>query len=86
MSRGGFERLYVNDKRGIGAFVRQDEQNLIVVIVNASSSGRTVILPVEGLGWTDGSIHRDVLSGGSWSTNRGAINLALAPFSGVWLV
>lgn len=86
LRRGNFQRIFLDDSRGICAFMRSLGEEKIVAVYNASATRRTLHLPVMKIDWPDGRIIRDLLSSGEYIVAGDVVNISLEPWSGQWLV
>jgi cyclomaltodextrinase / maltogenic alpha-amylase / neopullulanase len=86
MKKGNFEVCTWDDQTNICAFVRRTNLEIALVVINLSSVPCTVMLPVVGLGWLDGSIHHNVLNGQPLTIENGNLKLELFPMNGGWII
>jgi cyclomaltodextrinase len=68
------------------AFMRDDDANRIVVVINNDQAARTVELPLGSVGLADGTRLTDRLNGGEYTVAGGAVSISLAPLKGAILV
>lgn len=67
------------------AFGRRLGEERILVILNASSSGRYLQLDVGKLGWQDDRILQDMLNANEYRVSDQGIEIELQPWSGYWI-
>jgi glycosidase len=81
---GTFQSILADGK--VYAFVRQDADNRIVVILNNECRPKTVRLSLRRYGFPDVTRFKDVLNGRSWTSGKGQLRMTLNPLSGAVLV
>ncbi len=85
LRRGSYKRLFTDDSRGCFAFGRALGDEKVLVVMNASSTRRSLRIPVNELGWADGHIVQNMLGPGEYYVEGTLLSLALDPWSGIWL-
>jgi len=85
LRRGDFDALPVPHSQGVYAFARRHGDEAAVVAINPFGGTRSTRVPVESLGWLDGSEVIDVLTGKRRGVEEAAVRLRLAPYSGALL-
>lgn len=85
LRRGSYQTLYVGEEDGVMAFGRRLGEERILVILNASSSGRYLQLDVGKLGWQDGRILQDMLNANEYRLSDQGIEIDIQPWSGYWI-
>ncbi|MBS3750950.1 MAG: alpha-glucosidase C-terminal domain-containing protein, partial [Anaerolineales bacterium] len=85
LRRGSYQTLYVREEDGVMAFGRRLGEERILVILNASSSGRYLQLDVGKLGWQDDRILQDMLNANEYRVSDQGIEIELQPWSGYWI-
>jgi len=85
LRRGDYLHLLTDDRRHCYAFARILGDDKILVLLNASSSRRNLVLPVSILGWNVGRIVNNLLGKDEYLVHDDGITLSLPPWSGVWL-
>lgn len=84
--RGGtYQEILVDGKKNGYSFARTQAEESLLVVLNTGDTRRNFHLPVEKLGWNDGQIVRDVLSGGEFKVSNSGLNIAVGPWQGFWL-
>jgi|GEM_PF-853086 len=79
--RGGeMETLLVDDTNHLYSFIRYDDSETIVVVLNNQEGGRTAVVPVAGY-LTNGTVLTDTLNWGLLTVVDGAITV---PVAGRW--
>jgi glycosidase len=85
MRRGDFRCLLTDDRRSCYAFARTLGDEKVLVVMNASPTPRHLRIPVEGLGWQDGMILRNLLGREEYIISGKSVLITLSPWSGVWV-
>ncbi len=85
LRRGDFRRVAFNPEQGYYAFARLLPEEQILVVMNASDKNVEVSVPVKELGWADGRVVRDALSGPEYVVVEGVIKLGVAKQSGMMI-
>lgn len=85
LRRGEFKKIFLKPDRGGYAFSRNLGDQSVLVAVNASQVRRHYKIPVESLGWQDGRILRDLVSGEEVIVSGDRIVLTLEPWTGCWM-
>lgn len=85
LRRGTYQTLHADDQRGIFAFGRKLGEVGFLGVLNASSSRTHMQIRVDDLGWSEGRIVRDLLSGEEYDVAGDKINLNLPLWSGRWI-
>jgi cyclomaltodextrinase len=85
LRRGDYQRVLADDDTGAFAFARRWEGESVAVVLNASDSTRTLVLPASSLGWRDGETVVDALRGGRRAVSGGQVRLRLPAYEGVLL-
>ncbi len=85
LRRGDYQRVLADDDTGAFAFARRWEAESVAVVLNASDSTRTLVLPASSLGWRDGETVVDALRGGRRAVSGGQVRLRLPAYEGVLL-
>jgi len=85
LRRGDFVPIPVPAAQGVVAFGRRLGADALALVVNPSEATRTANIPVDPLGWPEGSDLVDVLKGTHRRVEQKAVRLRLAPLSGVLL-
>ena len=85
LRRGNFTKILSDDSRNCAAFARTLGQEKILVVVNASSTKRTIRLPVGELGFEDGYILHNLIGEGDFIVSGADLPLALPARGGLLL-
>jgi cyclomaltodextrinase len=85
LRRGDYQRLFVDDRRGIYAFTRSLGSETILIVMNASPSRRYLRLPITRLKWNDGRILHNLLGKEEYLVSGDTLLLSLSPWVGVWI-
>ncbi len=85
LRRGNMVRLLADDKRGVFVFARTLGVEQVVIALNASSTHRTIRIPVEGLNMPDGQIVHNLVGAGEYFISGTTLTVSLEPWSGAWL-
>lgn len=85
LRRGDYQRLFLDDRRGVYAFTRRLGSEIILIAMNTSPSRRTVRLPVAGLNWRDGQILHNILGKEEYLVSGDTLVISLSPWVGVWI-
>ncbi len=85
LRRGDFQRLLVDDVRGVYAFSRGLEDEKVVVVMNTSTTRRNLHIPVKTLGWKDGQIVHNLLDEGEFIVSGDDLTAVVNPWSGMWI-
>ena len=83
--RTGDFRTVLTEGR-VYSYLREDEANRIVVVLNGDTAAREVSLDLGKLGFVDGAAFRDELGGEAYAMTGGTLKIALAPLMGAVLV
>lgn len=81
---GSFETVLTEGK--VYAYLREDDSDRIVVVLNNDELGRTVRLPLGGFGFAQAAAFTDVLNAGVYTAEAGTLTIELDPLSGAVLV
>jgi glycosidase len=81
---GRFETVLTEGK--VYAFLREDENERIVVVLNNEEAGRRVELPLSSFRFEEGTRFVDELGGGEFTLRHGRLSLRLEGLSGAILV
>ena len=82
---GSFMTLVVDDADDLYAYGRFNANHRIAVVLNAGASPQSVSVPVGELSMTNGSTVRDLLAGGVYTVEQGAVTVSVPADSGVIL-
>jgi glycosidase len=85
MRRGDYRRIYTDDRRHCYAFARRLGDEKILIVMNASPTPRHMRVPVEELGWTDGTIVRSLLGRDEYIISGNSVVINLPAWGGVWV-
>lgn len=85
LRRGEFKQTFLNPERGGYAFSRILGSRAVLIAVNASPVRRHYKIPVDSLGWQDGRILRDLLTGEEVIVSGDRILITLEPWTGGWI-
>ncbi len=85
LRRGSYLRLLADDARGCLAFARVLGDEKVVVALNASSTRRSLKIPVASLGMPDGHILQNLLGPGEYYVTGTELGVILEPWTGLWL-
>jgi len=86
---GSRTTLHIHNTNGTYAYRRTDANANVVVALNNSDSSRSMTIPNQSgasLGWANGTVVRDALSGVTYTVSNGAINVNLSAMQGMILV
>ncbi|MFN8550926.1 MAG: glycoside hydrolase family 13 protein [Candidatus Obscuribacterales bacterium] len=83
---GSFITLKVDDDKSVFVFGRFDKQNRIAVVLNNSSSDKSVAVPLNRLDIPDGAVVKDVLNGTIYQVHSGNISITVPGHYGAILV
>lgn len=89
LRRGDRVSLYRHNDDGTFAYRRTDGSGSVLVALNNSSAGRSLNIPnLSGasLGWSDGTILEDKLSGQTYTVSDGHVTVNLSALQGAILV
>jgi alpha-glucosidase len=86
LSTGSFITLLTDDASGVYSYGRMDASNRVAVILNNSSSGRTVTIPAYQLSMTDGSVVTDKLTENTYQVQNGQLTVTVPAYNGAVLV
>ena len=81
---GTYQRVWVDEGMRGYAFVRQVDGEGVLVVLNASDKPMKTEIPVDGLGWKDGSV-TDLIQGGEFKVEGARLHVELPGYGGVWL-
>lgn len=81
---GRFETVLTDGR--VYSYLREDDKNRIVVVLNNEGSAREIELAVGDFRFSDGTRFTDALSGGSYTVKAGLVSLNLEGLSGAILV
>jgi len=81
---GSFATVLTKGK--VYSFVRSDEANRIVVVLNNELTPQTAELPLGSFGFADGASLVDRLNGGEYRVASGVVSVKLPPLKGAVLV
>ncbi|HEY9854381.1 MAG TPA: alpha-amylase family glycosyl hydrolase, partial [Stenomitos sp.] len=82
---GSFRGLRRHNDLGLYAYVREDKQNKVVVMLNNSNANRQWDLDVSSV-YADGTPLKDALTGQSYTVKGGDVPLTLRPKQGLVLI
>lgn len=85
LRRGSLQSILVDDARSCCAFLRQLGDERLLVVINSSSNRRQLHLPVEKLGWKDGTIVHNLLDSNEMTVSAGSLLVTIPPLSGMWV-
>jgi len=85
LRRGNFTKILNDDSRSCTAFARTLGQEKILVVVNASSTKRTIRLPVGELSFEDGHVLHNLIGEGDFIVSGADLPLALPAWGGLLL-
>ncbi|MEA3351499.1 MAG: glycoside hydrolase family 13 protein [Chloroflexota bacterium] len=85
LRRGEYQHVFIDRKRCTYAFARVLGDEVVLVVLNASSSRRHLRLPVDALGWNDGRIVRDLLGTKEYIVSGDELIVTLKPWGGIWV-
>jgi cyclomaltodextrinase / maltogenic alpha-amylase / neopullulanase len=81
---GDYQRVWVDEGQRGYAFARQAGDETVLVALNASDKPMQAEVPVDVVGWKDGSV-KDLIHGGNYEIEGGRLRIELASYDGVWL-
>jgi glycosidase len=84
MRRGNYKRIFTDDRKRCYAFARTLGDEKILVVMNASASKHSLILPVGSLAWEDGRILHNLLGNEETIVSEDQVTVTLPPWSGGW--
>lgn len=84
LRRGGYRRVLADDGRGCYAFLRTLGDQPVLAALNAGPARRSLRLKVEGTGWQDGRIVRNLLGGEEALVSGDSLVISLSGWSGAW--
>lgn len=85
LRRGEFVPLAQAEGARVYAFARRNEDQVVLVAVNASDETVQLALPVGSLGWANDRAARDLLSETAGVVVGGSLAVQLAPWQTAWL-
>jgi glycosidase len=85
LRRGDFKRLLVDDRRRVYAFARRLSDQVVIAALNFGPTGRSLRIPIAGLGLEDGRILRNLLGTDETIVSGHELVLELPPWSGAWV-
>jgi glycosidase len=85
LRRGSYQEILVEGERGGYAFARRLGEENLLVLLNASETGRGFQVPISQLGWSEGRIVRDLLQGQEFIVSGTELILDAQPWSGMWI-
>jgi len=86
LRRGDFKPVVAEDGEANLAFARRDGKQTLLVVLNASDKPAEMVIPARQLGWEDGKILLDYLSGDRITVQDQSIRIPIAPWKGIWLM
>ncbi len=84
MRRGNYQRIFTDDRKRCYAFARTLGDEKILVVMNASESKHSLILPVGSLELEDGRILHNLLGNEETIVSEDQVTVSLPPWSGGW--
>jgi cyclomaltodextrinase len=81
---GGFRTVLAEGRTY--SFLREDDVNRIVVVMNADALPRNVELALGAFGFADGASFKDEIGGATYKVSGGTLKIALDPLKGAVLV
>jgi cyclomaltodextrinase len=84
LRRGNYLRIFADDRKRCYAFARTLGDEKILVVMNASPSKHTLILPVASLEWEDGRILHNLLGSEDTIVSEDQVTVTLPSWSGGW--
>jgi glycosidase len=81
--------LYRHNSDSTFAYKRTDANNIVLVAMNNSDFNRSMAipnLPGQTLGWADGTVVKDLLTGATYTVSAGKVTLNLSAMQGAVLV
>ncbi|MFH1754552.1 MAG: alpha-amylase family glycosyl hydrolase [Candidatus Latescibacterota bacterium] len=81
---GRFETVLTDGR--VYSYVREDDNNRIIIVLNNEGSARRADLALEDFGFTNGARLVDALSGGEYTVGDGKISIDLEALTGAVLV
>lgn len=85
LRRGDYRTVLVDGKRGGYAFARTLGDEVVLVLINASSTRRHYHLPVQDLRWADGRIVKNLLNSQEFIISGDELGITADPWSGYWI-
>lgn len=86
LRRGDFITIELSNRPNCYAFTRKANDDIVLIIMNASPSEIKVDLNIEKTGWEDGKVVTDLITpGNQFTVANGSIEIGLPAWGGVWL-
>lgn len=85
LCKGGLEWVCSNPISGCLAFVRKDQAECVLVIMNPSPETRKMQLSLKEIGWSTEFTPSSLLNGVEYSITHDILSITLAPWSGDWV-
>ncbi len=85
LRRGIYQEILVDSKKDGYSFARIQGEESLLVVLNTGDTLQDFHLPVEKLGWKDGQIVRDELSGAEFIVSDSGLDITIDPWQGYWL-
>lgn len=85
LRRGEYKRLFADPNNGHFAFARILGEEKILVAINASSSPQQFQIPCDPLGWSEGQMVRNPITGQKYTVEGKKFHVKLPAWSGVWV-
>ncbi|MEW6718541.1 MAG: glycoside hydrolase family 13 protein [Chloroflexota bacterium] len=85
LRRGDYTRLYVDNRNRCYAFARTLGKEALLVALNASAVERHLHLPVDGVGWVDGRIVRNVLGHEEYIVTGDKLHVSVPSYGALWV-
>ncbi len=85
LRRGSYQRILINDVRGVYAFYRGLGDEKVLVVMNTSTARRNLRIPVATLGWKDGLIVHNLMDSCEYLVSGEDLSLSINPMTGIWL-
>jgi alpha-glucosidase len=86
LTDGSFITMLTDNTNNVYAYGRMDQNNTLAVVLNNSSTSKTITLPAYELSMVDGTNLTDLLSGTTYQVSGGQVTLTLAAHSGAVLL
>jgi glycosidase len=86
LRRGDYVRLEQNGSSACYAFARTTMDDKVVIIMNSSATDLKAVVNIEEVGWEDGRIIRDLITGKEQTAIANhSIEISLPGWGGIWL-
>jgi glycosidase len=85
LRRGEYKRLFMDQSNGHFAFARILGEEKVVIAMNTSASPQSFGISCQSLGWHDGRVVRNLVSGQKITVEGKKLHVKLPAWSGAWI-